>query len=291
MNLSKHLLCIFGITALLAFCLVYPFLPGRYDALAFGLSAKVQVFGFTGLLLVPLGALWLGFDCRKCARRRRNLNGKEFSFHFALAALLTGFLVVLAVALAGAMSVGFAWGLLTFGAGLYAVVRTIPRLKRLRTTTTAGLHPAPLYLVFLPVAVVILHWTLAGPVTEFSRNRAIAQSAELIAAIERHRAEQGRYPRSLLAVWPDYTPSVVGIERYHYAPQGEAYNLAFEQPRLLFDDFGVREFVMYNPRDEQIMPSHASWVLIWSPEELARQQGWFAVHDAAQPHWKRFWFD
>lgn len=92
-------------------------------------------------------------------------------------------------------------------------------------------------------------------------------------------------------MWPDYSPSVVGIERYHYAPRGEAYNLAFEQPRFLFDDFGVREFVMYNPRDEQIMPSHASWILIWSPEDLARQQGWFAVHDAAQPHWKQFWFD
>lgn len=291
MNLSKHLLCILSVTALLALGLVHPFLPGRYDALAFGLSAMVQVFGITGLLLVPVGVLWWGFDFRNGLRRRRNLPAKEHSHHFALAALLVGSLVMLIVVLAGAMTAGFSLGLLTFGAWLYISVRLIPQIKRLRVETTNRLHPAPAYLMALPVAVLVLQLALAGPVTDFSRNRAIAQSAELIAALERHRAEQGSYPRSLLAAWPDYSPSVVGIERYHYAPQGEAYNLAFEQPRFLFDDFGVREFVMYNPRDEQVMPSHASWILIWSPEELARQQGWFAVHDAAQPHWKLFWFD
>ena len=82
-------------------------------------------------------------------------------------------------------------------------------------------------------------------------------------------------------MWPDYYPSVVGIDRYHYAAQGEGYNLAFRQPRFLFDNFGTEEFVVYNSRDEPVMPSHASWILIWSPEQLAGQQGWFAVHDAA----------
>lgn len=32
-------------------------------------------------------------------------------------------------------------------------------------------------------------------------------------------------------------------------------------------------------------------VQLEAKEAGARQQGWFAVHDAAQPHWKQFWFD
>jgi hypothetical protein len=125
----------------------------------------------------------------------------------------------------------------------------------------------------------------------FSRNCAIAQSAELIREIEAHRASQGRYPSSLLAINQDFHTSVVGIEQYHYAANGDAYNLVFEQPRFLFHDIGAREFVVYNPLDEHVLASHVYWILIWSPEELAENQGWFAVHDAGSPHWKYFLFD
>jgi hypothetical protein len=48
---------------------------------------------------------------------------------------------------------------------------------------------------------------------------------------------------------------------------------------------------MYDPAGRQVMPSHASWILIWSPEMLAGNQGWHAAEDAASPHWKRFLFD
>jgi hypothetical protein len=48
---------------------------------------------------------------------------------------------------------------------------------------------------------------------------------------------------------------------------------------------------MYNPHDDHLMPSHASWILLWSPEQIRAQQGWYAVHDLAQPHWRYFWFD
>jgi hypothetical protein len=45
------------IAALIAFGMVYPFLPGGYDGLAVGLSMMAQVFGIVGLPLIPLGAL------------------------------------------------------------------------------------------------------------------------------------------------------------------------------------------------------------------------------------------
>lgn len=53
--------------------------------------------------------------------------------------------------------------------------------------------------------------------TSFSRTRAIASSREFIDDIEAYRAEYGRYPTSLLAMWKDYYPDVVGVEKFHSA--------------------------------------------------------------------------
>jgi hypothetical protein len=66
-------------------------------------------------------------------------------------------------------------------------------------TEEAEANPAPLYLVFVPSVVLIFQITPAAPATEFSRNRAIAQSAELIGDIEEYRAAHGRYPSFLQA--------------------------------------------------------------------------------------------
>ena len=93
-----------------------------------------------------------------------------------------------------------------------------------------------------------------------------------------------------MALHKDYKPSVVGIEQFHYAPNGQAYNLFFEQPTFA-TDFGVREIVMYNRLDEHVMVSHAAWILAGAPEQLEARQGWHSSHDASSPHWKLFWFD
>lgn len=64
--------------------------------------------------------------------------------------------------------------------------------------------------------------------------------------------------------------------------------LFFEQPRLLFDNIGTREFVVYNPQDKHKIIRHTSWIFLLSPTELERSQGWYEVHDTAIPHWKYF---
>ena len=136
--------------------------------------------------------------------------------------------------------------------------------------------------------MLTLQLLAAAPATEFSRSRAIRNSAPLIAALERYHAAHGRYPLSLLALWQDYGPSMIGIREYRYEPSGDAYNLAFEQFSFRL---GTREIVMYNPRDQHVMTSHALDLLQTTPEELERRRGYYAVHDAPHPHWKYFWFD
>jgi hypothetical protein len=289
-EMTLHLVRMGGLVMLIVLCTFYPFLPGEYDSLAVSLSAIAQAFGMVGLLLVPIGVLWLAYELRKRERRKRNLPTKARGYYFALASMVASSIVALAVSLGAFMGISLSLGFLTLALWFYIVSRLMPRLKLLQKAEAEDFHPAPLYLVFVPSIVLIFQITLAAPATEFSRNRAIAQSAELIGDIEEYRAAQGRYPSFLQAVNKDYHPSVVGIEQFHYAPNGDAYNLFFEQPTFLFD-FGIREIVMYNKLDEHLMMSHAAWILTGASEELEARQGWHTVHNASSPHWKYFWFD
>lgn len=256
---------------LVALCSLLPFLPGRYDPLAAPLFLMAQIVGSVGLVLVPLGALWLA------AERSPRLAGKRRPL--ALAALVAASLVWAFVALAAAAQSGFALGAIC----LAVWASTATSLRR------ASLPRAlPLALVVVPLAVAVLQFALLGRAVEWSRDRAIRNAAPLIGDIERYKATHGRYPVSLLAEWPDYLPGVIGIPQYHYEPSGDAYNLFFEQ---FSDRFGTREFVMYNPRDEHAMTSHAAYRLQLAPDRQASARGYYAVHDARHAHWKYFWFD
>ena len=288
--MTLHLVRMGGLIMFVVLCTFYPFLPGEYDRLAVPLSAMAQAFGMVGLLLVPVGVSWLTYELRKRARRKRNLPTKARGYYFALASVVASSIVAIAVSLGAFVGISLSLGFLTLALWFYIVLRLRPRLKLLKKAEAEDFNPAPLYLVFIPSVVFILQITLAAPAREFSRNRAIAQSAELIGDIEGYRAAHGRYPSFLQAVNKDYHPSVVGIEQFHYAPNGDAYNLFFEQPAFLFD-FGVREFVVYNSLDEHVMMSHAAWILTGASEELEARQGWHTVNDASSPHWKYFWFD
>lgn len=273
---AVHLVALVGVWLLLTTAMAYPFLAGRYDSLAFPVSTMAQVFGVVGLPLVPGGLGWL------LAPRHGHA--------WAALALVVGTAVALAVALFAALGVGYLFGVLTLLVGLWALGRLRPALRATQGHAPRARHPAALYLVTLPALALASQWMLAGPLTEWSRDRAMASAAPLIADIERYREAHGRYPLSLTAQHADYTPGVVGIERYGYLARGESYNLSFEQPRFLLDRFGTREWVVYNPRNEHRMYSHAAWLL--SPHEAdPRAQGWYASGDAGQPHWMYFLFD
>ena len=273
----KHLLGIIAVILFILFCTLLPFLPGGYDGLAIPLSTMAQVFGIVGMVLVPVGLLWIAVDRSRFAERR---------YVFALLALIALSLVWAAICFTAIMLSGFALGVFAVSVWVYAVIKAWPALRRTKTTATA----LPFYLVVVPVAVLLLQYALLERAVEFSRNRAILNSAPLIAAIEQHRIANGRYPTSLLAVVNDYKPNVIGIRNYQYEQHGDAYNLFFEQFAYRF---GTQEFVMYNPRDEHVMTVHAIDLLELTPAQLAldRTRGHYALNNSPHPHWKYFWFD
>lgn len=260
-------LCAATTAAVILLCTLLPFLPGAYDPLALPLSMMARFGAIAALLLVPVGVT---------AKYRS----------FAATTIVVATLVWLFVSLLAFMN-STALGVLTAAVGLLVVARVIRRWRQ-RSGGGVPSRPIVLYFVVLPIAVVAVQWALVPRAVEFSRNRAIRNCDQLIADIEQYRTTNRRYPLSLQALWPDYKPSVMGIEKYHYEPSGESYNVFFENPAL---SFGTREIVMYNPRDEQQFTSHPMDLLQYPLERLNRARGYYAVRDAAHPHWKYFWFD
>lgn len=189
------------------------------------------------------------------------------------------------------LNISIAMAVLALVLWFFAVSRLLSKLKSLKTAEVEGINPAPMYLIAIPLTMLLFQVMFAAPLTEFSRNHAITNSNEFIRDIEAYHDEYGHYPVSLAAMWKDYYPDIVGIEKFHYSQFGESYNLFFEQPKFLFDNIGTREWVVYNPKDEHRMLSHTAWFLLLTPEELERSQGWYEVHDTSIPHWKYFWFD
>ena len=291
LGVTKHFLRLCGIIILIVLCIVYPFLSGGYDGLAMPLSTMAQAYGVLGLLLVPPGVLWLVYELRNQARRRQTLPVKARRYYFALVSVVIASVVAVAIALIALATIGFSFGLLTLTLWLTIVIKLFPGLKSLKNAESEHFNPAPFYLIVIPIAALVFQAVLAAPLTEFSRNHAIANSNDFIRDIEAYHDENGHYPVSLAAMWKDYYPDVVGVEKFHYSPYGESYNLFFEQPRFFLDNIGTREWVVYNPDNEQRMYSHTAWFLLLSSEELERSQGWYEVHDASTPHWKYFWFD
>lgn len=276
--MTVHVLRIAAATGLVMFLSLLPFLPGDYDPLAMPLSAMARVFGFTGLLLVPIGLLWAAAPGWS-ARLRSVLS----------AATLAGAVVVLGAVWLAALALGsMSLGLITLAIAVIALVRIKKRVTLLTTGAPEMTRAAALYLVMVPLAVFALDWMLIPRAVEFSRDRAMRHAGALIADIERYRTERGQYPLSILALWKDYYPDIRGVEKYHYEVQGDAYNLIFEQPAA---ELSTRELVVYNPRDEQVATSHASDLLKYSPDQLKQSRGYFTAHEASEPHWKYFQFD
>lgn len=274
-NIAKHIVVIISTTAVLVLCIVYPFLSGSYDPLALPLSTMVQVFGIVGLPLALVGALWVMMPRR--------------TFVFAIASMLVGTFVILILALFATLSVGNAFGIITLGIWVYIVLQVIPKLKHMKTVGTSDFNPLPFYLIALPIVTLFFQLVLATPVSQWSKNRAISNANEFISDIEEYHGQHGHYPLSLQAQNKDYYPNVVAVEKYLYAPQGNSYNLSFEQPRFLLDRLGTREWVVYNPHDEHRAYSHTAWML--SSQEVERSQGWYSSGDTGHSHWKYFLFD
>src|SRR5262249_11280207 len=149
-------------------CILYPFLPGGYDPLAVPLSAIARLFGAAGLLLVPIGVLWLIYELRGRGQRKDSLpNSANGRYCFAIVSLIVVSILAIAVSLLSLFGISISIGILTLTLWLYVIARLIPRLKPLKDAENESLNPVPLYLIVIPSVVLLFQVTLAAPATEF----------------------------------------------------------------------------------------------------------------------------
>jgi hypothetical protein len=256
------------LAAILCLVMVLPYLPGRFDASAATFSFVVQVASSVSLLMVPVGLAWM------VSRRRPRL--------WHRLALALGGLVAFVITIAAVSMNQLAMGVM-LGAGAILLLRTAYR--RSRTDSEHIGHkenPIPFCLVCVPLILVTFRITVLPRAAGWSRDRAIQHSAALIAEIESFRQRRGHYPVSLQSQNPDFPTGVVGIERFHYEPNGEAYNLFFVRPHIELD---AREAVVFNPRDEHHFTSHELDILQYDGEQLDLRRGDRRRTRLAQPHW------
>ncbi|MFN0205480.1 MAG: hypothetical protein ACKVS6_04110 [Planctomycetota bacterium] len=285
----KHAVQIGAITVLALASMFYPFMPGTYDRMAVPLSGMAQVLGVVGLVLVPIGMVWLFYELANRRRMSGPVPFKARSYWFAVCALAATLIVCAAVALAS-MQAGLSLTIGVLMLTAYAVRRAAPAMKRLKSGGHIGFNPTPLYLIIIPGILATAHFAFLKTAVEISRNRTIVGSTPFINAIEAYRTAHGRYPQSLESMHHDYDPPTVGVARYRYEPHGQSYNVFFEQPTW---PIGTQEFVMYNPRDEHVMIVHNQDLLESTQEEVDRERNFHAraARDAGVRHWKYFWFD
>ena len=167
--MTIHVLRIAAATALIMLIALLPFMPGSYDPLAAPQSTMARLFGFVGLLLVPVGVLWTASSYWP------RLSGRNDPF--AIVAAIVWSIVSGILSLAAFAIVSLSFGLVTLALAVYSIFTIKRRIATFKITTPGSVGPVGLYLLIVPLAVFRLQQTSVGRAVEFSRDRAIRHDA------------------------------------------------------------------------------------------------------------------
>lgn len=255
------------IICILCLAMILPYLPGRFDASAATLSVLAQVAAYASVLLVPIGTAWV--------IRRRS------AWVCSRLALITVGIIGLVIVLVAA-----AFHQLALGVILSAIVTVYAswvhgRIRPIAREASSFDHIAPC-LVAVPIVLIAFRTAAVPQAAQWSRDRAIRHSAPLIAEIEAFRTRRGFYPISLQSLHGDVPTGVVGLERFYYEPNGEAYNLYFVRPHIQIDAI---EVVMFNSLGEHRFASHELDLLQYDGAELGLRRGDRRQTPLPDPQW------
>lgn len=251
-----------------------PYLPGRYDGLACDVSYLMHVLSYSSLLLVPVGVLWVA-------------NGRV-GISSVVGKLLMGSvgLICLLMAVSAAARGSLVLGALLIAVSYYFLLKVDAWMRG----QPGSSFPIAVFLVLFPIVLFVARSLFLERAAEYSRAIAIRNSESLIRDIESYRKREGHYPISIQSLHndSDYPPGVIGIRQYYYEPNGEAYNLYFEQ---LSTGLDMQEIVMFNKLDEHHFASHARDILEYTDAELALRRGDRRKINLETPHWVMIEFD
>ncbi len=151
--MTKHIITILSITALIILGVYLPFLPGRYDSLVVTLSFMFQLFSFVGLLLVPVELFWLWFEI---AKRKTSTVSNKKTKRFHIATVLTLGFITLVVSLGALTNYNLSFGILFLIFCFSLLTRTYLKLKREGISDSLKFNPIPIYLITIPIVVALV---------------------------------------------------------------------------------------------------------------------------------------
>jgi len=259
-----------------------PYFPGDYDYFAVGISSTFQFATLVSLLLVPIGLIWGIMDWVN----RKNSEANKYPDSLRKIAFVATILIILVAALGAFASHNRFSAIIILGLGIYILLKIHKKRKELKSVNSVRFSATPYYFIFIPLTVFFIRMSFLEKVKNSSTDSVINQSEQLIQDIEAYKQTNGHYPISVQSTIEDYKTYVSGIERFHYEPSGDAYNLYFEQ---FSDMIGTQEIVMYNKLDEHEMTVHNQDLLRIPSKSIRR--GYHNVVQLPQPHWKIFYFD
>lgn len=262
------------LVAILCAAMLLPYLPGRFDASAATLSFLTRAASYASLLLSPVGLAWM-------------INRRQSRLWHRTALVLAGLIAFVTAVSAVAVNQLAIGVILGIGAAAF-IWRAYRRVRVGSLPVDDGGYSLPFRLALLPILLVTFDATVLPRAAQWSRDRAIEHSVPLITEIESFRQRRGHYPVSLQSLNRDVPTGVVGIERFLYEPNGEAYNLFFVRPHIELD---AQEVVMFNPRDEHRFTSHELDLLQYDGEHLDLRRGDRRRTPLRQAHWKSILFD
>lgn len=272
-----------AVNLLLVLMIISPFLPGPPNKAVIGLSVFAQLLGFFGLLLVPLGVIWIILELRKSATGVNKRPDWKPPFIIAIYSILVIGGLIMSEYLAGFSGIAI---------GAFALWQVIREIRKLRHASGRQFNPTPLYLLIIPLVAFTSRKYLAEPLADNSRRIAIERSEGLIAAIEDYKIKEGQYPESLQDLESGYlkkipSPFIMGILNFRYNKIGEQYSLSFSQWR----EWGSLEEIVLYEKDNlknNLTGKYAGYDYSF---DLCRVKGAFASHDAGHDYWRYYFID
>jgi hypothetical protein len=149
-----------------------------------------------------------------------------------------------------------------------------------------------LLFITLPLTSYLTRVTLEKPLSNFSRNHAIENSAPLITAIESFKSNEGSYPPTMELLVGKYInevplPGIIGIEKFRYNNIDNEYSLSFSQ----WLEWGSLEEIALYDKSNIRNNLTGKYAVYDYKFDLCRIKGAFAQFDTRDAHWKYYHLD
>jgi hypothetical protein len=276
-----HLIRLALINLLLVVCFILPYLPGPSNDIVTAVSLYAQSPGFLGLIVLPIGLIWITFELLKL--RSNDLKYSKISFWLAIIAtlLITLIGVLMTVVIIAQFSVfGGIMGSLIL---IYALIKSVKGIINLRLQPSIRFNVVPVYLFIIPLVSLGARFYMEPSLSTYSRNTAIGQGESLIALIEEYKNKQGYYPSRLSDLGTSPRTHVMGIQPFRYNTTGNDFHLSFSQ----WVQFGiVEEIVLYDRKTAEDVNQAYNYYF-----DQHRVKGAFASYNTHHTHWRYYLCD